>query len=85
LLFTPKDTLYEREERDKVPYHRWVEEGHIIALSGSYINTNEMIKYINLDTGKVKEIAFDDWGAYDTKNDLSVNFDMIDFRQGLNQ
>ncbi|WP_055335766.1 terminase large subunit domain-containing protein, partial [Paraclostridium sordellii] len=37
-LFTPKDTIFEREEIDKNPYSRWVKDGYLIALEGKYIN-----------------------------------------------
>ncbi|OOM76585.1 terminase TerL endonuclease subunit [Clostridium sp. BL-8] len=82
-LFTPKDTITDREERDKVPYQRWVNDKHIIALEGTSINTKHLTDFINLDAGKYKEICFDDWGAYEIKHALAENFDMIDTRQGF--
>lgn len=82
-IFTPKDTLEERQEVQNVPYVKWVNESHIIALPGSYINTDKLIDFINKDIGKYKEVAFDRWGAYDIANKLSENFDVIKFGQGF--
>lgn len=82
LIFTPKNTVLDREERDKVKYSEWIAQGHVITLEGSYINIHEMIKYIKLDKGRVDAIAFDDWGAYDVKQSLEEDFDVINVRQG---
>lgn len=82
-IFTPKDTLEERQEVQRVPYVKWVNNGYMIALEGSYIDTDKLINFINEDTGKYKEIAFDRWGAYDISNKLANNFDVIAFGQGF--
>lgn len=37
-MFTPLNTLTEREKRDKVPYTQWYKEGYIQAFEGEYIN-----------------------------------------------
>lgn len=36
-FWTPADTLAAREEKDRVPYGKWVEAGHLIATPGKVI------------------------------------------------
>ena len=37
-VFTPKDTLKEREKTDRAPYLTWVNQGHLTAVSGKIID-----------------------------------------------
>jgi len=62
-FWTPKDTLYERKEKDRVPYDLWLEQGHIHAEPGSLIDYG----YVAARIGKlnqrftIKHIAFDSY------------------------
>lgn len=86
MLFTPKDTLFERKDRDDIPYDVYVKQGDLIALEGRSINYRYMddileetkSKY-NIDT---EEIGFDRWGAIGVRNALEEKYDVMPFGQG---
>ncbi|MBC8630743.1 terminase large subunit [[Eubacterium] tenue] len=81
-LFTPKGTLDEREERDKVPYNIWNKQGYISTLEGNYINFNQLHGFIK-DTKNVQQILFDRWGSPSTQSALEEDFDLVGFGQGF--
>lgn len=81
-LFTPKGTLFDREERDKVPYTIWSEEGYINALDGNFINFNQLHEFI-MNTENVEQILFDRWGSPATQSALEDDFDVVGFGQGF--
>jgi phage terminase large subunit-like protein len=83
-LFTPKDTLIEREEIDKNPYSRWVKQGDLIALEGKYVNFESLLDYVNdLDSNfKFEQIGFDRWGSSTILNRLEDKWDIIPLGQG---
>lgn len=84
-LFTPKNTIFEREEVDKNPYSRWVKEKHLIALEGSYINFELFMDYIyNLDLEfEFEKIGFDRWGSPTILNRLEEKWDIVGLGQGF--
>lgn len=85
-LFTPKDTLLERSEKDKVRYDVYVQDGDLKTLSGSYINPEELFNYIddmNSNYGfDTNEIAFDRFGALDIVARLEEKYTIFPFGQG---
>ena len=81
-LFTPKDSISERKERDKVPYDIWVNQGHLLALDGQFINFNQLHGFIK-NTDNVQELYFDRWGSPATQSALEEDFTLIGFGQGF--
>lgn len=83
-LFTPKETLLERESEDKNPYSKWVADGHLIALEGKYIKFDGMLDYVyDLDNEfKFEQIGFDRWGSQTILNRLEEKWDIIPLGQG---
>lgn len=81
-LFTPKGTLADREERDKVPYIAWEKQGYINALDGNFINFNQLHDFIK-NTDNVQLILFDRWGSPATQSALEEDFDLVGFGQGF--
>ena len=84
-LFTPKDTMMEREEEDKNPYSEWVKSGDLIALEGKYINFELMMDYIyNLNNDfEFKKVGFDRWGSPTILNRLEEVWDIVPLGQGF--
>lgn len=81
-LFTPKGTIHERKERDNVPYDIWVNQGHLLALDGQFINFNQLHGFIK-NTDNVQELYFDRWGSPATQSALEEDFTLIGFGQGF--
>lgn len=86
LLFTPKETLYERSERDGVRYDMWVKNKKLIGLNGYYVDNEELFNTIdhivNTYQIKVEEIAFDRWGSGDVRSRLEKKYTVFPFGQG---
>jgi phage terminase large subunit-like protein len=85
-LFTPKETLYERSERDSVRYDLYAKQKDLLLLNGYYVDNEELFNYIDdlnlkykFDT---KEIAFDRWGAGDIRSRLEKKYTVFGFGQG---
>lgn len=85
LLFTPQNTLMEREEKDKNPYSRWVKDGYLIALEGKYINFELFLDYLyELDNEfKFEKIGFDRWGSQTILNRLEDKWNIVPLGQGF--
>lgn len=84
-LFTPKDTIFEREEIDKNPYSRWVKDGYLIALEGKYINFELFLDYL-YDLEKefeFEKLGFDRWGSPTILNRLEDKWDIVPLGQGF--
>ena len=45
-LWTPKDTLRDREDKDRAPYTTWARQGHLIAIEGRVIDYGWVAKQI---------------------------------------
>ena len=89
-LWTPKDTLDERESVDKVPYSTWVDGGHLIAPAGlvidysfvaaKIVDLNEMfdLRHISFDPHKIDYLKekLEDYDA-----GAAVNF--VEHSQGM--
>ncbi|NGM81297.1 terminase large subunit [Paenibacillus sp. 7124] len=83
-LFTPKETIAERSERDNVRYDVFVQKGYITALDGQFINFEQLHSYIKELNGlfQVEEIGFDRWGAIGIISALEKNFTVVTMGQG---
>ena len=75
LFFTPKDTLKERENKDRAPYAMWVRDGHLQAVPGRSIDYDFIayqIKEIN-EHHPIMLLAFDRWRIDDLIRALDDN------------
>lgn len=84
-LFTPKDTVIQREEQDKNPYSKWIKDGDLIALEGKYINFETFLDYIyeiELEAD-FQETGFDRWGSPTIMNRLEEKWDIVPMGQGM--
>ena len=71
-FWTPQDTIRERENRDRVPYTQWVNDGSLIGVPGSsidYAYIAEQIKTIN-EVNPISVLAFDRWKIQDLIREL---------------
>lgn len=62
--WTPEDTLLERARRDNVPYDRWVDDGHLIAVPGRIIGYDFVAQFLAdelVGTFALRGLAFDPW------------------------
>jgi phage terminase large subunit-like protein len=63
-FWTPQDTLLERENKDRVPYHLWSERGHLEAVPGRSIDY-AFIAHLLADElaarYELAALAFDQW------------------------
>lgn len=62
-LWTPDETIKEREERDRAPYALWRDEGHLIATDGKTIDYGFVAATIAevFETHDLQSIAFDEY------------------------
>lgn len=83
-LFTAKDTIMEREDKDKNPYSAWVKNKELITTTGNYIKFNEVLEYMsNLDRDyPVEQLGFDRYGTPTIMNVLEDEFDLVPLGQG---
>ncbi|MBV4417461.1 terminase large subunit [Clostridium tyrobutyricum] len=85
-LFTPKDTIYARSERDNVRYDMYAKNAQLITLNGTYVNNEELFNYIDDINSKyvfdTQEIAFDRWGSGDIRSRLEEHYTVFPFGQG---
>lgn len=71
-FWTPADTLGERERKDRVPYRRWVEGGHMEASPGRSIDYAVPAAAVAklYGTGRVVALAFDPYRMDDFAREL---------------
>lgn len=85
-LFTPKETLVERIQRDSVRYDTYVQEKDLLLLNGYYVNNEELFNYIEDINSRyqfdVQEVAFDSWGSGDIRSRLEEKYTVFPFGQG---
>jgi phage terminase large subunit-like protein len=65
--YRPEDTVADAEERDRVPYQRWSDEGRLVLMPGTMLDpaaiADDVLDWID-DLGvDVAEIGFDSWNA----------------------
>lgn len=83
-LFTPKDTVLDRELKDGNPYSYWIKKNDLIALEGKYIKFNKLLDYLmDIDNDvEIEEIGFDRWGSQTILNVLEDTWDIVPLGQG---
>lgn len=70
--WTPEDTLREREDRDRVPYRQWRDEGWLLTVPGRSID----YAWVARDLGEVEathelvDVGFDRWRIDDLLREL---------------
>lgn len=62
-IWSPKETLAARSERDSVPYVQWAEQGYIEASEGAVVDFSAIAKWIGEvnDRYKIGGLAYDPW------------------------
>lgn len=85
--WTPGDTMLQRQERDKIPYLVWEQQGHIHAPPGENINYRHVAQTM-AEYGHeydVRMVAYDRY-AYrrfeDEAKDIGLNLNFIEHPQG---
>lgn len=85
-FFLPGDGLAERSKRDNVPYEAWSKAGYIELTPGSVTDwryVTDRIKQL-AKLFKIRQIAFDRYGARDTVADLmEAGLEVADTGQGF--
>jgi len=85
-FWIPKDTMLEKERKDRVPYSVWVKQGLVTATEGNVIDYHSIQHKLEeyAEVYDIKEIAFDRWGATKLSQDLiDAGFMMVPFGQGF--
>jgi len=85
-FFVPKESARRREEVDKVPYPRWIDQGHVIGTEGNATDHAAIRKHLNdlVEAGsEIVAVALDPWNAQQLANELvDDGFDVVFMRQG---
>lgn len=83
-LFTAKDTVMEREEKDKNPYSTWIKKKELIATEGRYIRFNHVLDYIldKKNNYPIEKLGFDRYGTPTIMNVLEDEFNVVPLGQG---
>lgn len=83
-LFTPKDTVIDRELKDRNPYSHWIKNKDLIALEGKYVKFDKFLdKLFDLDNDfDIEQIGYDRWGSQTIQNRLEDQWDIIGLGQG---
>ncbi len=71
-VWSPRDTLLERQRRDRAPYLIWVEQGHLIPVDGVRLNQTvirDVLRTLRTQV-KIEQIGFDPWHADQVVDDL---------------
>jgi phage terminase large subunit-like protein len=64
-FWIPQDLAIKKEERDHVPYTRWIHEGFITPTPGNLIDYQFIRQRVNEDRAMfdLQELCYDSWGA----------------------
>jgi phage terminase large subunit-like protein len=84
-FWIPRESAYERERRDRVPYLAWAREGLVTLTDGNVIDYDRIRQDIVAlgERYNIQEIAVDRWGSQQIQNQLSGDgFDVVPFGQG---
>lgn len=85
-FWIPKDNMFERVRRDKVPYFDWVKKGLIKTTDGNVVDYAYIEKTIKrvCDFFNVRMIAYDRWNSNDLIRRLTDDevVELIQFGQG---
>jgi phage terminase large subunit-like protein len=65
-FWMPADDIAERQDRDRVPYRRWIEEGWIEATPGNVVDHDAIFERVMADARDTPpvDLAIDPWNAY---------------------
>lgn len=88
--FTPEATVAERELADRVPYTKWINEGHIIATGGPVVRFDDVISSLLDDQQRhiLESVAYDKYiisRFEQTAQDLGADLPLIEHPQGWNK
>jgi phage terminase large subunit-like protein len=87
-FWTPGDTLRQRQEKDRAPYDRWVEDGHLQTTPGKTIHYGWVARKLGELAGRyqIEAIAFDRWRSDDLireLDDAGVDLEVVPHGQGF--
>jgi phage terminase large subunit-like protein len=87
-LFTPEETMRDREKIDRVPYHDWARDGFIHAIPGRAINLKHIVPFLGTWSGETdfEKVAYDRWRIDLLKEELDsqgVEIPLEEFGQGF--
>jgi phage terminase large subunit-like protein len=83
----PGETLQERMDEDKMPYHVWAQQGHLLTFPGRSTDPKAVALKIAELHGlyRIRALAFDRWRIEDSKRELlaiGCNVELVPFGQG---
>jgi phage terminase large subunit-like protein len=63
----PEGNIKEREDRDRVPYRQWVNDGDLNATPGNVVDYRAVRAKIHewAELYEIQEIGYDSWNAHD--------------------
>lgn len=87
-FFAPREGLYERAKRDRVPYDLWAREGYLTLTEGVSVDYDVVALHISdiISGLNVKSIAFDRWNIDHFNSALArkcIELPMVPFIQGF--
>lgn len=78
MYWIPEDTLEVREQEDKVPYRKWIEQGYLRICEGNRINHKVIIDwFLEMQTNHnvyMFSIGYDRWSANYLIDDMKQTF-----------
>lgn len=84
--FLPRDILKKAEDRDRVPYRQWAEDGYLTPTPGNVID-ERAIRAKVMDQAAlydIRDIGFDPWSATAMALELQdEGLQMVEMRQGM--
>jgi phage terminase large subunit-like protein len=88
ICWLPGETLQEAEDRDKMQYRVWKEQGHLLTFPGRATDPKAVaIKIAELNgIFQIKTLAFDRWRVEDIRRELDAigcNVVLVPFGQGF--
>lgn len=86
-FFAPEENAKRREEKDRVPYLRWAQEGHLILTPG-HVTDYGMIRDLIVDhlavQYDVRQVGCDPWNATQLEVELdAAGLEVVEVRQGF--
>jgi len=85
-FWIPKQNAIKRQERDRVPYLTWADQGLIKMTEGNVVDYDVVRADINKlrETLQFDEIAIDPWNAMHISTQFAADgFEIVHFRQGF--
>jgi phage terminase large subunit-like protein len=86
--FIPEETLFTKMKSDKVPYDRWIKQGHIIMTPGASVDYKFMIEwlleFVKNNGLNIKELCFDRYLANRLMPELAEDgYTVVEIPQGI--